>query len=243
MKKYILILFCTVGFSALSQTADKLFENANSSYNNENYDLAISYYDSIIAQGLESKELYYNLANSWYLKGNIPLAILNYEKALKINPYHTFSIYNLEIAEKRINKLEQLPTLKISYWANKLIKIASLNLWSFIFLLSIWISCFFAYRFINYRSKFNFKIVIISGLICLFLYASFNTKKNQYNTKVAIVTNNTELFIEPNKQAKKILDLSSGNKIVILNQSENWIYVALPNGDKGWISDNTVSYI
>ena len=62
------------------------YHEANIAYQQKEYEKAIELYQSLIKQGHLAPELYYNLANAFYKHGNIPDAILNYERSLKMNP-------------------------------------------------------------------------------------------------------------------------------------------------------------
>ena len=91
--KFIVIFNC---FYVVSQSPDELFRYANKAYNDGQYERAIKYYDSIISIGQHSPELYFNLANSHYKLNSIALSILNYEKALLLNPKNKSILNNLQ---------------------------------------------------------------------------------------------------------------------------------------------------
>ena len=84
MKKqfYILILFFQF---SLAQNA---FENGNQAYQKENFQGAITNYESVIASGKQSAEIYFNLGNCYYKLHKIAPAIYNYEKAGVAYPDH-----------------------------------------------------------------------------------------------------------------------------------------------------------
>jgi len=46
--------------------------------------LPISRYESVINNGYESGEVYFNLGNAYFKSGKLQYAILNYERAKKI---------------------------------------------------------------------------------------------------------------------------------------------------------------
>ena len=93
--KFIIIFNC---FYAVSQSPEELFRYANKAYNDGQYERAIKYYDSIISIGQHSPELYFNLANSHYKLNSIALSILNYEKALLLNPKNKSILNNLQLS-------------------------------------------------------------------------------------------------------------------------------------------------
>ncbi|MBT5749797.1 MAG: tetratricopeptide repeat protein, partial [Flavobacteriales bacterium] len=109
MKKLIFIL--PLFFTLNSSAGEQLFLQANSEYANENYSTAIFLYDSILANGLESAELYYNLGNCHYKTQNLANSIWHYEKSLQFGKKEK-TTHNLALARlKIIDRIEPLPQL------------------------------------------------------------------------------------------------------------------------------------
>lgn len=125
MKRYILFLLATLLSAAVpgqtaartdslaqhpqsEQTAsaayasdpDKLWDQANTAYINNDFPTAISLYETILSSGRQSGKLYYNLANAYFKEQEIGRAILNYNRALRLNPGNEDIRYNLQVAEK-----------------------------------------------------------------------------------------------------------------------------------------------
>ena len=64
MNKLSLILVFLISFNLYGN--DSLFLSANSDYANQEYNSAIKKYNLILSSNLESPEIYYNLANSFF---------------------------------------------------------------------------------------------------------------------------------------------------------------------------------
>lgn len=80
--------------------ATSSFEEGNQYYQKENYKAAAASYESIIAAGQESAEVYFNLGNAYYKLHQVAPAIYNYEKALLLNPNDEEIKTNLDFARK-----------------------------------------------------------------------------------------------------------------------------------------------
>jgi len=76
------------------------FESGNAAYSIGEYDKAIEIYRDIIADEGSGAGLLYNLANSYAKKGQVGLAILNYERALKLSPSDPNTLGNLAKVRK-----------------------------------------------------------------------------------------------------------------------------------------------
>ena len=111
MKKS-LILFLNLVF-ALSLSAgqvDHFFMSGNKYYQEGNYESAVAEYEKIIQSGYESWQGYYNLGNAYYKLGETGKAILNYERAKRLEPKNEDIVYNLQLANLQIaDRIQELP--------------------------------------------------------------------------------------------------------------------------------------
>jgi len=79
MKKVLIIsLLLIVSSSLLAQSADSLFVQANKLYQQERYVEALSIYEEISSNNLESDDLYYNMANAYYKTNKVAPAVYYY---------------------------------------------------------------------------------------------------------------------------------------------------------------------
>ena len=77
----------------------------DSAYIKEDYAAAIQIYEALLKNG-EASEVYYNLGNSYYKIGEIAKAVLNYDRALLLQPGNSDIRANLEVARaKTIDKV------------------------------------------------------------------------------------------------------------------------------------------
>ncbi len=88
---------------------NKVFLEANEALIAENYNDAIDKYESILNNGYESTELYYNLGNAYYRAEYIGKSIWAYKNALEISPRNSDIAHNLSIANTRIVDRIEMP--------------------------------------------------------------------------------------------------------------------------------------
>ena len=92
-------------FSATKSADNVTKAQGDSAYMRNDYASAIQIYESLLKKG-EAAEVYYNLGNSYYKADDIAKAILNYERALLLQPGNADIRANLEIARsKTIDKV------------------------------------------------------------------------------------------------------------------------------------------
>ena len=106
----ILIMHCVIN-AFCNQNAD--WKKAEILYADKQYADAANIYASMFQYG-ESAELYYNYANALYKSNQIGLAILNYERALRLDPMNEDIKFNLEFVNRmKIDKIEDTINLVI----------------------------------------------------------------------------------------------------------------------------------
>ena len=234
MNKLSLILVFLISFNLYGN--DSLFLSANSDYANQEYNSAIKKYNLILSSNLESPELYYNLANSFFKINEIHQAIYYYEKALKIKPDFDDAKENLEICNLQlIDKIEEIPELMITSLYNNIINFLSLKNWIYLTLIFIWVSLIiFSYNsFVKKNKKSVFYLVIFS----FFLFFITTKKYNQnINVKEAIIYSSViNVMSAPSEQSTNLFSLHIGTKVKIEDQIENWVNIRIANGKKGWV--------
>ena len=234
MNKLSLILVFLISFNLYGN--DSLFVSANSDYANQEYNAAIKKYNLILSSKLESPELYYNLANSFFKINEIHQAIYYYEKALKIKPDFDDAKENLEICNLQlIDKIEEIPELMITSLYNNIINFLSLKNWIYLTLIFIWVSLIiFSY---NSFVKKNKKSVLYLVIFSFFLFFITTKKYNQnINVKEAIIYSSViNVMSAPSEQSTNLFSLHIGTKVRIEDQIENWVNIRIANGKKGWV--------
>ncbi len=246
MKKIlILLLFISQAFWA--QTA---FDQGNKYYEKENYEAAISSYESVANSGKQSAELYFNLGNCYYKLHKVAPAIFNYEKALLLSPNDTEIKTNLEFARKMtiddikvipkvgFNKLIQDFTAKYYYdtWAWIAVTFA------FLFLL-FFVGYYFSYSTVLKRIFFFGMFLWLIG-IGLSAASGFYEKSRMDNERPAIVfAETTSVKSEPKSAATDAFVLHEGTKVYILESIANWKKVELTDETTGWIEDSAIKEI
>lgn len=234
MKLRTLIISLLVSISSFA--SDQLFEKANKAYNKSDFTSAITLYNSILATGLESSELYYNLGNCHYKAQNWANAIWHYEKSLKLEK-NDKTIQNLELANlKIIDRIEEIPQLFYIKWWSSFISMFNTFSWQLISILIIWLALLtkILSQFTNIKKdhflSILYSLAIISVLTTYSSYQSKITKKEAIIFTSSIVVNSA-----PTSNSTNLFSLHSGSKIEILDTIGEWINIKITNGNSGWI--------
>ena len=226
------------------------FDSANASYAKGNFEKAIEQYESLIENNSVSSELYFNLGNAYFKTNNIGLAILNYERAKKINLDDEDLITNLKLAnQKTEDKIDAAPQLFLSEWKDGIINIFNEKDWSIICILLFSISLIlFGIYILSYNNGLK-KVGFFGGvLLSLFTIFIFFIAQNKYeltkNSANAIVISATATITgSPNEKGTKLFILHEGTKVVVTQEANEWTEIKIANGNVGWIKTNYLQKI
>ena len=245
----LLFLFFTAFTNSFASTQED-YNKANAFYGEKKYDEAIEIYNALIEKDELSTAIYYNLGNAYYKNNEIPLAILNYERALKLQPDNEDALFNLNMANKQtVDKIERLPELFITNTWRNIVSSKTVNSWTYYTIGLLFLSTFLFVIYLLAGSVFIKKINFYSGilflLITLFCWV-MAAQRNQLNlsTNEAIIFESTvTIKSEPNPTSEKLFTLHEGTKVTLLEKVNDWSRIKLPNGNIGWIPSEAIVVI
>lgn len=228
----------------------ELFSKGNEHFQNREFEDAASYYERIIELGFEGVPVYYNLGNAYYRLDKIGLAILNYEKALKLSPGDEDILYNLEIAKANtVDQLQDLPRLFLINWLESFISFISVDGWtilSYIFYLLV-LAAFSLYYFgrkIEIQKWGLLSGIILSLIFIITTIILFVNINRDISSQFAImVENRSEVKLEPNSESGDAFIIHEGIKVKIEEEFDGWKRIRLTDGKVGWINKDKLRTI
>ena len=226
-------------------------ENADSAYARQQYQQAAKDYEEVISRNGESADLYYNLANAYYRMDNIPMAVLNYERALLLSPGDGDIRFNLDMARsKTIDKITPESEMFFVTWFKAAVNIMSADAWAVaaVVALAIAIVMLLIYLF-AYRIWLR-KLGFFSGIAALLLFITANIfAKIQHDQ----LTNRTGAIIMQSAVSVKSAPANSGTDLFILHegtrveivdsQMKDWKQVKVADGKQGWVPARSITVI
>ena len=246
MFKLFLILF----FLNAQSQVEVVFDEGNALYNQGNYAEAIEKYTSIINNGSESAELYYNLGNAYYKINDIANSIFYFEKSLLLDPNNNETINNLSFSQNMtIDRIETVPVNQVSKFISKFTNLFDYNTWFLISILFEFLSLIvFSLYLFNKNSNTKKRYFSIGSifLFCfiIFLILGVNLKSEYKKNNPAILFDSRISFkSEPNERSEELFLLNEGTKVNVLEKINEWSLIELSNGSKGWILNSTYQLI
>lgn len=237
-------------FSAAKQISNATKAEGDSAYIRNDFAAAIQIYESLLQQG-ESAEIYYNLGNSYYKAGDIARAILNYERALLLNPGNADIRANLEIARsKTVDKVEPVPEIFFVTWIKSLINCQSSDAWArtaiaaFLLLLAS-LSIFFFTQQVKWK-KIGFGGTVAFLIIVVVANVFASTQKSCLTERkdAIILSPSVTVRSTPSESGTGLFILHEGRKVEIKDGSmREWKEIRLEDGKVGWVPTSTVEVI
>lgn len=247
MKKILfitIILFAFIGLKAQS------LEEANDLYKSEDYKKASEIYESILSQDLESSSLYFNLGNCYYKQKKVAPAILNYERALLLNPSDGDIKYNLRMARTLVtDKIEAIPVFFLNMWLEELVMFLNSDSWAIISLVSFCVilvlMIFFFFTTSIRKKKVFFSFSIFLSLVVVFSIICASTQKNRLTKREYAVVFSPSVTVKgsPNESGTELFLLHEGTKVKVIEVLGIWTNVQLSDGNEGWLISESISRI
>jgi len=234
-----LSLLCASIFAAEPSTQ---FAKANQEYAAGDFKAATADYEELVRSGQDAPNVFYNLGNAYFRQNNFGHAILNYERALALEPHHPEAQANLRVARDEARALELLP----GRW-ERLFAFADQNHYAVTAAIAFWIGLFSIAVFIFGRRRSRSAIVLSILSLSIFavaIVASYQLSQGKNGEGLAIVTgDNVEARLATADNANRVLTLPAGSEIKIVSQRGDWIYAVLPNNLRGWMPANSAEAV
>jgi len=235
-------LLILVTFAMLSgiARADADFDAANRAYEEGKYIEARERYEALLARGERTANIYFNLANTNSRIGANGLAILNYERALALDP-------TLEPAQRNLKFLrdQSLSKAPVETWKERAFGGFPLNAWIIAATSLGWVLVLFIFvPVITGRRRTAAGIFATVLTLFAFAYAATGAWFASRELDAAIViVKQTEARRAPADRSDLADVLPLGTRVRWLSERSGWVECELPDRSRGWIPAESVERI
>ncbi len=250
MKRILPILLLAAALSAAAQSPSQLMQQGDDAYAKADFAKAVSLYNAVLDAGHQSADLYYNLGNAHYRLEEYGLAILNYERALRLKPNLRDARQNLDLVNSKIeDEIAPLPELFIVHWAHSLVAWLSPAGWRVLMLcLAALLGGLIVFFVLSsqYRSRKTalIGILVLSLLLLLALACSISASIRYNRHDQAIVTSPMAIVkSSPEDTSVDKLILHEGTKVDIEETLGDWHKIQIADGNTGWMQQTDITII
>jgi hypothetical protein len=237
-----LLFGCLAYGASESDSSVRLFVQANSEYQENNFGSAGQMYRQILDSGLESGPLFYNLGNASFKQKRLGEAIWYWEKALQRMPGDRDTLENLQMANLLIVDRIEVPadpfpvrvlevfqdflSLSQETWLILILFIAANSVLS-VYLLS---------KSHRHASR-AFVGFIVLGLLFIVFGCSWSWKiyEKNHRKEGILVEQKVDVLSGPGVQNMTLFTIHEGLKVRVHGSTNGWYQISLPNGWNGWL--------
>jgi hypothetical protein len=221
--------------------AETLWESAARAYHAGKFEEAKGDYLQLLSQGTSTPALFYNLGNTWWQLGQKGRAILNYRRALVLEPHAGDAQANLLHALSQTGQDPPSPfRTELSFNADVYPVVASAAFWTTAFALAVGLTS---------RKISIFRVTAAvawgSGLLCLLsLGLCWCVGYGEKDPHSAIVLpTSLDLKVGPAFSTRIAETVGEGQEVSILQERGAWILCRSQTGLAGWVPSNALERI
>ncbi len=260
-----IIMLCALALTSWCQAAElenqAIFEQANQMFDQANaqalvnpakardlYQSAILKYQFLIEQrGLATADLHNNLGNAYFSAGDQGRAVLNYQRALNLDPLHQDVLHNLRYV--RSLTIDELPVTRgqrvrdaLSFWHRwpfalraTFFGVAHAAFWGLVGL-----SFYRRGRLLYGSMAATAALSVVFGLSLLASQLRWDNPVDGVVVEREVIARQGNGFIYDNAFTSA---LHAGTEFSMIERRGEWYYAKLLNGDTCWLPANSVAVV
>lgn len=251
---FVMLAFLTLlPFNALAADpyVDSLWNKANDEYAGGLWTEAVQTYRLVESLGLESAPLYCNMGNAYFKAKDYTSAILNYERALRIDPSYSDARYNLQIASELIqDRIDPVPEFILKTWTRDLNYALDADIWAILGVVFLALAAGFVLLFLlapgkaARRTGFFSAIVALLLMVLSFSFAAWQKMDYMERDSAIVMVPVTSVKSSPSSETSTdLFILHEGTKVRIIDEVGDWRNIELADGRQGWILSEDMEVI
>jgi tetratricopeptide (TPR) repeat protein len=245
----LLVFFSGATLAAAADAPQSLFERAAGDYKEGHYDEASKGYEAILAQGIEDPRVHYNLANAYFKLGRLGPAILQYERALRLDPTDTEARDNLVLARgllrDKVTEPEMQYPVRVLKETLDTVPPGAMAAAFLVFWIAAWglagcvplTAAWVRRRLLGYAA-------LALGLVAVTFGVALVYQMRQESAFIGIVmADRVDVRSGPGEENTVLFTVHEGTRMELRHTLEAWTQVSLPNGLSGWVPKSAVEKV
>jgi tetratricopeptide (TPR) repeat protein len=213
------------------------FQPGNAFYAAGKYQEAADAYEKAVAAGSYSANLFYDLGNTYYRLGQRGRAVLDYQRALLLDPGHAEARANLAFVQGRSGS-------DGDSWLSREIDLPEIDFWPILAACAGWLGLLGLVW--NGPARWGrLAAAVVCLLVCAFAIGmTWWLDDGLKNPRRAIVlTDRSRALYSPADSSKVIANLPAGAELRVLSEQGAWVYVQLTDGTRAWLASADVEKV
>ena len=249
-----LLLFVVISLTSyllpLTSNAAVTKAQADSAYQQEQYQQAAQIYEQLLKQG-ESADIYYNLGNAYYRMDDITHAVLAYERALLLSPGDADVRFNLQMARsKTIDKIVPESEMFFVTWYRALVHLMSVDAWGRMAIVSLLCALLLVLVYLFAQRIWLRKVGFFGGVLLLVVFLAANVfgfqqqRSLHHRTGAIIMRSAVSVKSTPSQNGTDLFILHEGTRVNIIDDTmRGWREIRVADGKSGWVELKEIEII
>jgi tetratricopeptide (TPR) repeat protein len=222
---------------------DTVYDRGVEAYRTGEFSRAASEFQQLVHEGVQTPDVFFNLGNARFRLGDMPGAIVNYERALRLDPNHRETRENLAMAvgntRRALGKAQPDDWEQhLFFWHHTLSPGQAFGL-AFLFWLATW--ALLALRRVR-AFPYQRRLAAVCGLLALLLLGSYAVKQRSSDLAVTAVERASARYGNDERDAVHF-ELFAGDRVSVEARSNGWTRVQTPDGKRGWVRDEQLVFV
>ena len=236
--RLLLFIFCGA-LMASAAPAPSLFDEAARLYDAHDFRGAREKYHDLLAGGTFTANVFYNLGNTEFRLERPGFAVLDYERALLLEPQHREATENLALVRSQ-SGAKMLPESPLA----TLLLPLSAPVYVLIAAIAFWVAVLSGAALLFWRSTPRGFIFVCAVSAVIAAYATGALWHSTREREVAIVViPEASALLEAADRAGVAETLPAGSAVRVVSEHGEWIYCDLPGGGRGWLPRKSIEMI
>jgi tetratricopeptide (TPR) repeat protein len=240
----LLLIILMTGPAQAGVTSD-LFHKGVKSYNNGNFQAAVSAFSEIVHKGIVSGKLFYDLGNAYLKENDIGHAIVWYRRAFKRIPNDPDLRFNYSVALSRVKDMppdSKHPVLKILFFWQYLLSRSTVQ-WIGVLLNGIFWILLTLQLIVKKNTLRWMRNMIVPALVIIFLTASFNYYDDTFDKQAVIIPPEISVRSGLSDNATELFVLHAGSRVHVDTEKDGFLKIRFSEGKIGWIKKTDAQVI
>ncbi|HEV7404646.1 MAG TPA: hypothetical protein VGO11_17020 [Chthoniobacteraceae bacterium] len=234
MNLRLLLLFLLAAMPALA--GPPAFKEAADLYEAQDYEAARAKYEKLLADGVLSANIFYDLGNTEYRLQRPGYAALAYERALLLEPRHPEAAANLALLRTQAGA-KSLPPSPVE----PLLLPLSAPIYISVGALAFWGALLSGAALLLWRSTPRILVLVCVGCALFAAYAgSALWSVARHQATAVVVVSEAVARLDAADRAGIAETLPAGSDVRVLSEHGDWIYCELPGGGRGWLPRRSI---
>ncbi|MEA3189212.1 MAG: hypothetical protein QOD99_3042 [Chthoniobacter sp.] len=220
---------------------DSDFDLGNQLYDQGKFEDAKKAYGSVAQSDHPNANVFYNLGNAEFRLGDLAGSMLNYERALALDPAHPEARWNLDFVRRQTGA-----KIEAKAWADRLFPAWSGNVYAILAAVAGWtaLACAAVFIFRRHEQRPFWTAVFIWFGLGVAAYSGVAIWRLEKDRALAVVTEKrADARFAPADNSTLADSLPTGSHVRILSERGAWTYCELPNHTRAWLASNTIQRV